>query len=150
MSQNARLGCRNCLINQLDHGRGNLEYDIIANSRYHHETMRLRTLMDMTTTLRAKTKIASDYGFDTESPIPLQTISPALDIILGRPGDPAYSEFSGIAKLAHQLLIDAILTKPAAQQYAQTLRSFPFPLGWSRLPSPISYLGSYVLQEHVR
>jgi len=76
--------------------------------------MRLRTLMNLTTNARAKAKIATEFGFDIESPIPLHTISPALDIILLRPSDPAHSEFGGIAKLAYQLLIDAILTKPAA------------------------------------
>jgi len=136
-------------MKQIDHGRADMDYDTISNGRFHHETLRQRALMDMTTNQRAKASVASQYGFNTESPS-LQTISPALDIILSRPSNLAHSEFGGIAKLAHQLLIDAVLTKSAAQSYARTLRSFPFPPDWARLQSPVSYLGSYVLQEHAR
>ena len=77
---------------------------------------------------------------------PLVKISPAPNIILTRPVDPAHSEYSGQSKPMH----DSILTGPAARLYAETLRRFPFPPGWPRLQSPIHHLKSYSLSDHAR
>ena len=65
-----------------------------------------------------------------------------------RPSDPAHSEYAGMTKQFHLLLIEAILTKPATLQYAQLLRTFPKPPGWGPFQNPVHYIGSYTLSEH--
>jgi hypothetical protein len=83
-------------------------------------------------------------------PVPLERIVLALDIILTRPSDPAYSEFQGLAKLLYSLLCDTILTEATKKEYIQILRIFLFPSGWRRLQSLYFYLGSYSLSKYRR
>lgn len=100
----------------------------------------------------AKTK-QSAYSTKTGigvTPPPLVTISPSLDLIMTRPSDPAHSEYGGITKQLHHLLMNAILTIPCQKAYADELRKFRYPSGWGRLQSPVHHLGSYSLQEHAR
>ena len=59
--------------------------------------------------------------------VPLEKFSPALDLILTRPPDPAHSEYGGQAKLMHDLLLETILTPAGTRLYATTLSPFPFP-----------------------
>jgi hypothetical protein len=77
-------------------------------------------------------------------------ISPALDIILSRPGDPAHSEYQGLTRIMHSMLLDTLLTQAAAKSYAAILRSFPFPPSWPRVQGPLHHLKSYSLSEHAR
>ena len=100
-------------------------------------------------TQREKQKYCTSTGLDIATP-PLFSITPALDIITTRPSDPAHSEYGGISKCMHQLLMGAILTIAAQKMYTLELRKFPFPPGWARLQSPLHHLGSYRLQEHAR
>lgn len=147
LSQRANKGCRFCFVSSTD--RSNLSYDITSNRRFHHENMRMRKEL---TSIKTKTKqiiYGRDTGLSVENPS-LATISPALDIILSRPSDPAHSEYGGITKLAHLLLMNAILTPTAQMQYRALLRGFSYPPGWSRLQSPQHHLNSYRLQEHAR
>jgi hypothetical protein len=92
---------------------------------------------------------ATKWGMSVEN-TPLQSISPALDIVLGRPGDPAHSEYNGLANMMHSLLLDTILTTAATRSYAALLRVFPFPPSWPRVQGPLRYLKSYSLSEHAR
>ncbi|TVY12576.1 hypothetical protein LARI1_G009027 [Lachnellula arida] len=48
--------------------------------------------------------VSTKWGIDLEDP-PLVKISPALDIILSQPSDPAYSKYNRLAKLMHKLLL---------------------------------------------
>ena len=99
-----------------------------------------------------KTRAATygqEHGLDTETP-PLISVSPVLDIILSRPSDPAHSEYGGIIKQLHLLLMGAILTPEAQKSYSEELQAFKFPPGWGKLQSPVHHLGSYGLQEHAR
>ena len=99
-----------------------------------------------------KTRAAAygrEHGLDTEDS-PLVSISPALDIIMSCPSDPAHSEYGGISKQLHVLLMSAILTPEAQKGYSDALRGFKFPPGWGRLQSLVHHLGSYGLQEHAR
>lgn len=84
------------------------------------------------------------------SPPPLVTISPSLDLILTRPSNPAHSEYGGITKQLHMLLMNVILTTQSQKEYADKLRKMRYPSGWGRLQSPLHHLGSYSLQEHAR
>jgi hypothetical protein len=52
--------------------------------------------MEIYKTVAAKEKWARQWGLDTIHPV-LVDISPALDIILSRPGDPAHSEYQGLS-----------------------------------------------------
>lgn len=74
--------------------------------------------------LRAGVPVAP-LGPPAETP-PLTTISPALDIVHSRPSDPAHSEYGGVTKQLHLLLMNAILTPLAQRSYAEELRRFPF------------------------
>ena len=105
--------------------------------------------MDSLKTKDARAKYSSKWGLDLDQS-PLVAISPALDLILTRPGDPAHSEYSGIGKLMHEMLLQGILTVSGAKSYARCLRQFPFPKGWGRLQSPLHHLKSYSFSDQAR
>ena len=149
LKQNATYGCRFCYTPK---GKlGDLTTDLVATGRYHHEVERLRAhLRSLPTKYQRKhfcDRIA--LGMNDQGS-PLQSVSPALDVILTRPGDPAHSEFGGITKLLHNLLLDAVLTESAKREYNGILRKFRFPPDWQHLPSALHHLGSYTLSEHAR
>lgn len=60
------------------------------------------------------------------------------------------NEYGGLTKFFKLLLMKAILTVQAQKEYAQNLRSFPFPPGWARPQSLLRHLNSYRSQEHAR
>ena len=146
-SQRANLGCRMCLVPS--ESRGNLEYDIVKNGRFHYQTMQQRREMGGIRAIAKKEAFASRWGLSSEEPA-LMRLFPALDIILTRPSDPAHSEYAGLCKQLHQLLLEAILTPTATQSYATALRQWPFAPGFARIQSPIHHLKSYSLSEHAR
>ncbi|KAL9035756.1 MAG: hypothetical protein Q9180_004684 [Flavoplaca navasiana] len=145
-AQNATLGCRFCLIPSDE--RDNLDYDVVKNGRFHYETMdRRRKIKRLGVT--AKEKEENKWGILSEEPA-LFRLFPALDIIVTRPGDPAHSEYAGLCKQLHQLLLSAVLTPGACQSYAAAIRVWPFAPGFARIQSPIHHLKSYSLSEHAR
>ena len=79
---------------------------------------------------------------------PVVSLTPALDIIYTWSSDSAHSEYAGISKLAHELLMNSILGLDGQRQYTAELQSFPFPPGWGRLQSPTHHLDSYRIQEY--
>lgn len=97
----------------------------------------------------AREEYANGLGMSVVRP-PLQKISPALDIVLSRPPEPAHSEYNGLSQLVHGLFIKQVLIPKALIEYGRILRSFVFPPGWPRLKNPLHYLGSYTLSEHAR
>ena len=145
-SQRATLGCRFCFVQDVQ--RGDLDYDTTVNGRYHHQVVQMRKEMDALLKTD-KAKYAQKWGLSPEAPA-LIKLSPALDVILTRPADPAHSEFNGLAKQMHTLLLRSILTTIAGKEYAAQLRQFPFPTGYSRLQSPLHHLKSYSLSDHGR
>jgi hypothetical protein len=96
-----------------------------------------------------KEKIAKKYGLSVHE-TPLFDIAPSLNLDSFFPSDPCHSEYAGITKLAHQILLGSILSPRGQEQYTEELRRFPFPFGWGRLQSPTHHLDSYQLQEHAR
>ena len=146
-SQRANLGCRFCLISS--ESRNNLEYDIVAHGRFHHQTMQQRREMSGIRATGKKETFASQWGLSSEEPALLR-LFPALDVILTRPSDPAHSEYAGLCKQLHHLLLDAILTPAANQSYATAIRQWPFAPGFARIQSPVHHLKSYSLSEHAR
>lgn len=139
-------GCRSCEITS--DKRGDLDWDVVSAPRAHMEIVRLRRELDAIPTVTAKKAFSKDNGLSLEPPA-VSLICPALDLIGGRPADPAHSEFGGITKMMHQLLLDVALKPKAIVEYAKILRQMPFPLTWAKIQSPYHVL-SYSLQEHAR
>ena len=50
----------------------------------------------------------------------------------------------------YEMLFDAFFTPPSRFEYGRALRVWPFPFGWTALPSPILYLKGYILIEYSR
>ena len=146
-SQNANLGCRFCYIVNTE--RDQLDYDLVQNGRFHHQALNMRKEMQSLRTKQERDSYATKWGINTNDPC-LIDISPTLNILLSRPGDPAHSEYSGMTKQLHLLLIETILTTVAGKLYNKHLRQWPFPPGYARLQSPIHHLKSYSLAEHAR
>lgn len=148
LSQRANFGCRFCFTTKAD--RGDLEYDTISNGRYHYQTVEMQSHMSSLASETQRSTYSRNTGIDTPEVAPLTRISPALDVLLSRPADPAHSEFNGITHLAHQLLKDSILTLIARNEYCEMLKTFPFPPTWAHLQNPKRHLASYRLSEHGR
>jgi hypothetical protein len=146
----ANKNCRMCYAGKEGpklNSRRDLSYDIFRNGRYHYQTIQMRKEM-ASKSLAERAEYSTKWGLDV-APV-LQTITPALDLVLSRPFDLAHSEYQGLSQLMHELLKDTILTAKGLEEYYVTLRQHPFPPGWARLQSPIHYLGSYSLAEHAR
>jgi hypothetical protein len=146
-SQRADLSCRFCVVSA-EH-RGDLSYDILRSGRYHHSTMQQRSEMDEIRSTTKREEYGRKWGLQTGETA-LFRLTPALDIILTRPSDPAHSEFGGIVRQLHTLLVDSILSTASVKQYTLFLQKFPFPPGFGRLQSPLHHLKSYSLSEHGR
>jgi len=126
-----------------------INFDINTHGRYHHQVSEMRHYIEQLRTAKERQDYCSQWGMTTKPPT-LDTIAPALDIVMTRAPDAAHSEFQGMTQLMHNLLIKAILTSAGVKQYAQMLRTWKFPAGWNRLQSPVHYLGSYNLSAHAR
>ena len=146
-TQRANRGCRFCMI--LADSRGDLDYDFVQHGRYHFQTLGQRRELEQIRGATKKGEFGTLWGLEIDEPA-LFRLFPALDIITTRPSDPAHSEYAGICKQLHHLLIDAILTPTASREYAIVLRSWPFAPGFARIQSPIHHLKSYSLSEHAR
>lgn len=103
-SQNAKLGCRYCMIPSAE--RSNLEYDVLINGRTHQQAANMRKELERTMAINKgqAEAYAVQFGLSVER-TPLTALAPALDIILSRSSDPAHSEFQGITKQMHFLLM---------------------------------------------
>ncbi|KAI0470229.1 hypothetical protein F4859DRAFT_515755 [Xylaria cf. heliscus] len=133
--------CRGCYI-----GAGQKDIDLELHGRYHHQVLHMRYEMEHLSGSNRE-DYGQQWGLNTPHPA-LETIAPALDIILTRPYDPCHSEFAGLFNLAHFLLRDGILTADAVQDYTLQLRAFQFPPGSRRLQSPKHHLSSYEMSAH--
>ncbi|KAK3896610.1 hypothetical protein C8A05DRAFT_39840, partial [Staphylotrichum tortipilum] len=142
----ANLGCRNCRVTA--NKRGDLDFDILNHTRAHVEMVRLRRAMEDMQQKYRKQAFSTKHGISLERPA-VQQVAPALDLIGGRPGDAAHSEFSGITKMTHQILLDAALKPDSVVAYSKVLRRMPFPPGWTRIQSPYNVL-KYSLREHAQ
>jgi hypothetical protein len=145
--------CRFCYIGEQAIKSRNpnavLNFDVITHGRYHHQVMEMRKEISGMKTADAKNRYGTSWGMKEAVP-PLTSLTPALDLILSRPPDPAHSEYQGISELMHGLLLNSILTEAGKKSYARVLRSWPFPPGWERLQSPIHHFRSYSLASHAR
>ena len=81
-------------------------------------------------------------------PSPLEDLAPALDIILSRAYDIPHSEWKGLGKQLHQLLIDSVLTPVGLSGYVSAFQHFHIPLNWPRIQNPRNHHGSWSLSEY--
>ena len=96
------------------HNRGDLQRDILLHGRYHHEVLAIRK---KSLAIKGKTKrlaYLTRNGLKPESSA-LQTLTPALDLIMSCPPDPAHSEYYGLVRRLYPFLYTKILTKRAAE-----------------------------------
>jgi hypothetical protein len=126
-----------------------LKFDIVTHGRFHVQTKEMQNTMACLASESQKKAYGSQWGIVSPTPA-LDMISPALDIIMTRPFDPAHSEYNGLSNLMHFLLRDGILTVTAKTEYACEIRQWPFPPGWQRLQSPLHHLASYNMSAHAR
>ena len=134
----ADRGCRTCLITSKE--RHQLSFDVVKNGRYHFQMMHLRKYAESLNKIR-KAQFCKKWRMK-ESPAMLTRITFALDLIKSCPADVAHSEFTGMAKQAQALLVEAILNPAGQKKYVSKLHRFPFPAGWGRLQSPLYHLQS--------
>ena len=142
----AKVSCRSCLVEEKD--RDDLDYNIQKKGRYHYHTLSTRAFIEREPSGK-QDGLLREYGLSSRQ-TPLFNIAPSLNLDAFFPSDPCHSEYAGISKLAHSLLVDTILSKKGQDRYSWHLRRFQFPAGWARLQTPINHLNSYQLQEHAR
>ncbi|KAI8171048.1 hypothetical protein KHU50_005759 [Colletotrichum sp. SAR 10_65] len=147
--------CRFCFIGQtaVKSGKASdiLDFDVVTHGRYHYQTMEMRKEMESKGTKTATKAFASQWGLGEGQLAPtLAQLSPALDLIMSRPPDPAHSEYQGMSELMHNTLLDRVLSESGRLAYNEKLRYWPMPVGWEGLQSPIRHLKSYSLAAHAR
>ncbi|KAL7625329.1 hypothetical protein AAE478_004545 [Parahypoxylon ruwenzoriense] len=145
----AQKFCRSCYVTSGRLGQSTmLDFDIEKHGRFHHQIKQMQyTMANKLTDTATKDAYGSQWGMANPLP-PLESISPALDLVLSRPFDPAHSEYNGLSNLMHFLLRDGILTPGAVASYSLELRTWPFPPGSRRLQSPKHHLASYSMSAH--
>ena len=87
--------------------------------------MQQRSEMNATRSTAKREEFASRWGLSTTEPA-LFKMTPALNIILTRPANPAHSEYGGMCKHMHTLLMETILITAGAHNYATVLRRWLF------------------------
>nr|KMM66395.1 hypothetical protein CPAG_02734 [Coccidioides posadasii RMSCC 3488] len=143
----ATRSCRSCMVSE--NQRHDMDFDTMTEGRYHFRILQQREKINSTETQALKQSLCKEYGM-AEEQTALLKICPSLNLVTFFPSDPCHSEFSGISKLAHYLLVSVILTPHGQKEYCKLLQRFPFRRRWARLQSPLTHLESYQLQEHAR
>jgi hypothetical protein len=147
LSHNAKFGCRTCYCPE--DKRGDLAYDVISNGRYHHQSLLIRENGNSKPTLAQQKVVWKENGF-APKPSPLEALAPALDLILSRTYDIPHSEWKGLGKNLHKLLLDSILTPSGVSGYTSAFLHFPVPAHWPRIQNPKTHFRSWSLSEHGR
>lgn len=112
--------------------------------------MAVRERASEAATMAAGKKILQDNGLKEEAPAAL-LLNPALDIVLGAPGDVPHADIQGLGRLAQDLLIVYLLNNtPIQRQYANQLSKLVMPAGWKRLQNPLTHRLSWSLSEQAR
>ena len=127
---------------------GDIEYDIVNNSRYHHITsnllFRLRTDFQ---TKAAQLRFASEWGLSISSDNPLDEL--CFDRHLQVPLDPAHVLLQNISRILIESTF-AVLNKSGEQKFADALSRMALPRGWSRFADPITHLNSFFFSDYGR
>lgn len=144
LSPRAVYCCRFC--NAGSDNRGDLYRDVILQGRYHHQVLKLRKKSDTISGKGNRGKFLSEHGLKPECSV-LQTMLPALDIVMSFPPDPAHSEYFGLIRNLYPLLLTKILTAKAVKEFAVVFNDFSFPQGWGRIQSPTVHMKSWSISE---
>ena len=107
LRQLANRGCRHCDVSKVERAHISEKWTQPPRRRSHYEVQRQRKFMETKRSPQEKATYGSAIGMATE-PSSLEMWSPALDIIRSRPSDAAHSEYAGITKMTHLLLIDQV------------------------------------------
>ena len=107
LRQCANHGCRDCDVTKEERGFLNVQWVLPPHRRTHYEVKRQRQCMDMKTSKAEKTSYGASVGMASQPPA-LEMWSPALDVLRSRPSDAAHSEFAGITKMTHTILIEQV------------------------------------------
>ena len=129
--------------------RGDLQRDTVLHGRYHYQVQRLRLDSSRISGKAKRVAFLARHGLAPE-PSALEDLTPALDLVLSRPPDPAHSEYFGLVRRLYPLLYSKILTKRAAEAFTAVFQQFPFPPGWGRIQSPATHMGSWTMAECAR
>ena len=158
MGPRADYSCRMCFANSAN--RDNMSFDIVTNGRYHHETIYTRTEGNSAKTTniggvpKRITKAQREAFFSSQGMLAkasaFQRMTPGLDLIHSRPGDPAHSEFSGIVRRIMPVLCNEILLPKSLEKFSELFRKFPLAPGWGRIQSPATHMGSWTMSECAR
>ncbi|EAS27452.3 uncharacterized protein CIMG_13536 [Coccidioides immitis RS] len=142
----ATCSCQSCMV--LENQQHDMDFDTIAKGHYHFQILQQREKINSTETQALKQSLCKEYEMAKEQTALLK-ICPSLNLVTFFSSDPCHSEFSGISKLAHYLLVSVILTPHGQKEYCKLLQRFPFCQRWACLQSLLTHLESYQLQEHV-
>ena len=100
LNSTIKLLCRMCHANEIT--RNNMNYDVIHNDRYHHQTFYIRfKCVNMTKTAREKFFAKKEMIFEFST---LQLFTFALNIIVNKSSDSAHNEFVDIVKRIMSML----------------------------------------------
>ena len=144
LAHNAHIGCRICRCPK--EKRGDLQYDIILNGRYHYDVVQQRKEGQNILASGERDEFWRSHGLQPE-PCYLQTLTPALDLVLSRAFDTPHSEWKGLGRLLQDLLFEVILTPSAQRKYSSAFRKFLTPSHWPRIQNPKTHRGSWSLSE---
>lgn len=146
ISQNTNRGYR--YYTTLYKEQNNLKANLGPISRYYYELYRQRLYIATLSTVATKDLFTIEGLSIYYDPLALLLIILYYDIVKGFLSNIAHSEFQGITKDFHLLLIKDILVPTIAVEYTKFLRSFPRPIGQGGLQSPCYSLGSYLISNH--
>ena len=139
----AQKGCRSCFCPKAL--RGDLQFDIVQEGRYHFETVRQREHAEQLVGEDRKAFL-KETGLQLESPV-IARLCPALDLVRTRAYDAPHSEWRGLGRTLHSFFVTTMLSKQGNTQYLRHFQSFQYPPGWPRIQSPTFYMGSWSLSE---
>jgi hypothetical protein len=144
LSHSAEIGCRTCYCPSDQ--KGDLQYDMVSNGRYHHETQQKRTKGNAIAQVSDRNAFWSRNGL-LPNPSPLEKLTPALDLVLAQTYDIPHSEWKGLGKIMHQLLNKSILTGSGLTRYVAAFQRFVPPVDWPHIQSPRSHIKSWSMSE---
>ncbi|KAI8177284.1 hypothetical protein K4K51_005651 [Colletotrichum sp. SAR 10_75] len=100
-----------------------LDFNVVTHSQYHYQTIEMQKEIESKGTKTATKAFASQWGLSKGQLAPtLAQLSPALNLIMSHPPDPAHSEYQGISELMHNTLLDKVLSKSGRLAYNEKLR----------------------------
>lgn len=139
----AKLSCRMCYANEKT--RNNMNYDIVDNERYHHQTLYVRKqVVFMTKTVREKFLSQYEMIFEFST---LQLLISILDIIVSRFENSTHSEFVDIVRKIMFVFCKWILILKALELFTQRFRFFFLSFDWDRIQSSQIHLKSWFMNE---